>query len=290
MPATVLRCTAFFGSNEGKGWSETHDRNLDTVPSSLLTYLQDFKGLMEATRVPLLGMDCRLEALRVSYKTATGATKSSPFKYSKFVYPSNKNAGAGPPLAAKARIGTTNNENFSDIYLRGFWDDIEANEQLDLDSSKGSQWKILFDQYLRALSGAQPTYGWNGINEDATPRGNVTTYTVAANGIVTFTLEKTNGAAWTPFLDSKPHQVIFSKINNSKSVLNRDLVVKFDSETSCKTVAPIFAGPFTGEGTFIAPVRQFYAYTGLQYLILGRRAMGRPITASRGRARVKQRT
>lgn len=289
MPPTVLRCTAFFGSDEGKGFSETHDRLLSDTPSNLLTYMQDFKTLIENKRVPLLGKDVRLEAIRVSFKTASGATKSSPYKYSQFKYPSNTRASAGPPLAAKARLGTTNNENFSDIYLRGFWDAIEENEQLVLESSIGTIWKGLFDQYLAALIGAQPGYGWNGINEDATPRGNVTGYTVAANNIVTFTLEKTNGAVWTPFLDSKPHQVNFAKINNSKSVLNRELVVTFTDETTCKTVAPIAAAAFTGAGTFIAPVKQFYAYTGQQYIILARRAMGRPITASRGRARVKQR-
>lgn len=290
MPAVVLRCTAFFGSDEGKGWSETHDRFFSDVPANLLTPMQDFKTLMENKRVPLLGMDCRLEAVRVSFKTLTGGTKSSPFKYSAFVYPSNKEPSAGPPLAAKARLGTTNNENFSDVYLRGFWDSIEENEQLKLTSAKGTIWKGLYDQYVAALIGAQPGYGWNGIDDVNTPRGNVLAYTVAANGIVTFTLEKTNGANFAPFLDGKPHQIIFAKINNGKSVLNRELVCTFPDENTAKTVAPIFAGPNIGTGTFIAAVKQFFLYTGTQYLILAKRAMGRPISASRGRARVKARS
>ena len=290
MPVTIVRCTAFFGSDEGKGWSESHDQSYPDAPSNLLVTMQAFKTLMENKRVPLLGLDCRLEAIRVSFKTTTGAVKSSPFKYSQFVYPSNKEPSTGPPLAAKARIGTGNNENFSDVYLRGFWDAIEQNEQLILGSAKGVVWKGLFDQYLTALSTAQPVYGWSGIDEANTPRGNVTAYVVGVDGRVTFTLQKTNLAAWTPFLDNRPHMLNFAKINNSKSVLNRELVVTFTDETTCKTVSPIFAGPFTGAGTFIAPVKIFYPYTGLQYLILARRAMGRPITASRGRARVRARS
>lgn len=289
MPSAVLRCTAIFGSDAGKGWSESHDRLFAEEPTDLLPHLLAFKLLIDQKRVPLLGRDCYVKALRVAYRSASGAIKSSPFKYQPYQRPGNDKRGSAPAIAAKVRMGTSTNADFSDIYLRGFWDTIEEDEQLVLNVGDGAIWAGLLDQYVAALVGSQPAYGWSGINEALTSRGEVTAYSVPLNTRPLFTVNPTNGVTLAALVN-KIVPFNFAKLNNSRSVLNRSLVVKVLSETEVQTTQPIAATAFTGEGTYIAPVKQFFAYTGKQYVILGRRAMGRPIGDSPARLKARPRT
>jgi hypothetical protein len=283
MPVMVFY-TAFFGSDRGKGWSETHVKQWPNEPDNLLATMTEFKALIDDKRRPLLGRDCRVEGLRVSYETAGGSIASSPYKYQPFKYPGNQREGSAPSVSAKARFGEATNAHFSDVHLRGFWDAVERDEQLDFESAAGLAWKALFDQYAAALVAGN--YGWEGIDDATTRRGDVTGYTVGTDNRITFTIDIKEGPPLV--LDPKPLlRARFAKLNASNSKLNREFTVTPESATTLKTVRRVAALPFTDDGTFIIPATTFRAYTGVQYVVLGRRAMGRPTGQSPAKAKAQ---
>ena len=279
MPAN-LKCTAFFQSDAGKGWSESHYREIPTPAGSLLPYISAFNAMMEGARVPLLAADCFLKATRVSYPTVTGNIASSPFKYAPVRRPANKETGSAPSVAAMARMGTSSNEQFSSIFLRGFWDDVESDEELDFTTAKGKTWRSLLTAYISALT--QTPYGWLALDTALTRRGEVTGYTSDVNGFVTFTLNIQEGPP-LPIAGSPPFQIRCAGLNDSKSILNTTHIVTVVNATQVKTVLRTAALPFTEAGKFTQIVTGLVPYTGMQYCILARKAMGRPTSSSPAR-------
>src|SRR6185295_4975269 len=207
----ILKFTAFFGSDEGRGWSESHCMQQPDPPANLLQSMLAFKTLLDDKRRPLLGKDCRVEGLRVSYDTATGDIASSPYKYSPFAYPGNQRAGAAPSVSAKVRMSEAGNTFFSDIHLRGFWDDVEKDEQLDFTTAAGTAWKNLLDQFTASL--VAQNYGWEGIDPTLTRRGNVTGYTINGDKTITFNLDITQGPP-LPGVAGTKLRMRCAKINN----------------------------------------------------------------------------
>jgi len=279
MPAN-LKCTAFFRSDAGKGWSESHYREIPTPAGSLLPYVTAFAQLQEQFRVPLLSADCCLQAVRVSYETLTGAIASSPIKYAPVKRPANKQAGSSPSIAAMCRMGTASNEQWSSIYLRGFWDSVEEDEELNFDSASGKTWRGLLTAYIAGLTGTP--YGWLAQNAALSRRGEVTGYTVGVDGFVTFEVQVVEGDP-LPIAGTPPFQIRVSGLNNSKSVLNTTHIVKPVDATHVKTVLRTAALPFTEAGKFVWSVTGLATYSGMQYCILARRAMGRPTNSSPAR-------
>lgn len=275
-----LKCTAFFQSDAGKGWSESHYRNITTPVGDLLPLLSAFQALIETLRVPLLAADCFLKAVRISYRTDTGAIASSPFKYAPVKRPANKEDGAAPTIAAMARMGTASNQQFSPIYLRGFWDAIEKDEELDFTTVKGKAWQSLLTAYVAALRSVP--YGFLGQDDLLTDRGACTGYTVGGDGFITFTVDILEGPAFPP-VGSPPFQIRFAGLNNGDSILNTTHMVQVVDATHVKTMVKTAALPFVSSGTFVSQETSFLAYTGLQYCILARKPMGRPTSSSPAR-------
>jgi len=85
--ATPIKCTCFFGSHEGWGWSESHHINGNDPVGSLLTYVQNFSTLMDNFRRPLLAKDRYMIGVRVAYRGSDGAIRSSAFKFQPAKYP-----------------------------------------------------------------------------------------------------------------------------------------------------------------------------------------------------------
>jgi hypothetical protein len=282
---TNIKCVAFFGSDEGFGWSEKHDIQGDDPPGDLLPFLIAFKTLMVNYRRPLLGMDCYLRGLRVSYATASGVIRSSADRFQPLLYPGNQRPSAGPESSAMMRMGEITNSQFSPTYLRGIWRDVIKNEQLDFTTAAGTQWKQLLDQYVAALVGVG--YGWEGQFAPATRKGAVNNYTIDPQGYVTFSIAVLSGPA-LPIPGSRL-SFRFSRINGGKSVLNDTMIVQVLNDVSVKTVVPTAALPFVSEGTFTNTVTSFLTYTGMQYVIYARRPAGRPTLLSRSRRRARAR-
>jgi len=278
MPVPIA-CTAFFGSDEGYGWSETHHISASTPVTDLLPFLTNFDALMNNQRRPLLARDCHLDGIRVAYRTGTGAIASSARRYQPSVYPTNTRKGSAPTIAAKLRMGELSNQQFSDVYLRGFWDEIEENEELQFTNAAGAAWKLLLDSYVNALVANQ--YGWLGILEVSTTRGRVTGYNVDINGIVTFTVDVTSG----PGLGAVGEliSVRVARLNGSNSTLNTTHIVEVTSATTFRTVQQTAALPFLSAGSYVAAEKDFLRYTGQQYTVLAKRSMGAPFGHTPGR-------
>lgn len=285
MPVNV-RFQIFFGSDDGWGWSEMHHKTVSVVPGDLLPLLQAFKIIVDDKRRPLLGRDRFIKGLRVSYPTATGGVASSAFRYAPVLYPGNQREGCSPHVAAKVRMGESTNTHFSDIYLRGFWDVVEQDEELNFTTAGGSAWKTLLDQYIAALVAGE--YGWLGTNEALTRRGKVVNYTTDLSGFVNFTIQITSGPALPAIGTVLPMRI--ARLNNSNSVLNRTHIVKVIDATNVETVVKTAAGLFISDGTFVMTSTDFYRYTGAQYTVLAKRACGAPFFQSPGRAKDRARS
>lgn len=283
--ATNIKCTAFFGSDDGWGWSETHHKAVSVEPSNLLPVLTSFKALVDQFRVPMLGKDRYVVGLRVAYGTRATGIKSSPYWYEPPRYPGNQREGSSPHVAAKARFGEAGNQKFSDVYVRGFWDAVEKDEQLDFTTSAGAAWKALADQWVAAL--VQGQYGWLGTNEAQTIRGLVPSYTIQPTGEVRFTLDPKSGPALPAVGTVLTIRV--SKLNNSNSVLNTTHVVQVIDATTVQTMVPTAALLGTGKGSFVITRTDFFLYTGVQYWKLAKRKAGAPFghTPGRSKARAK---
>lgn len=274
-----LNCEMFFGSNEGKGWAEKHLLQADDPPGDLLPFLVTLKNLAVNLRRPLLGEDCYLKGLRVSYATASGNVRSSPDRFQPLLYPGNSRPSSAPSSAAQMYMGESTNSQWSKTFLRGFWRDVQRDEQLDFTTSAGIAWKQLLDQYVAGLVGLG--FGFQGQFAPTTRKGQVNTYAINPNGTVTFTILVIAGPA-LPAIGNRL-SIRIAKLNGSKSVLNTTHVVTVDSPTQVTTVVPTAALPFDSAGIFTISSTSFLAYTGMQYCILARRPMGRPTLASRSR-------
>lgn len=284
MPVPI-KCTAFFGSDQGWGWSETHHVLGDDPPGPLGPFMTAFKGLIDDKRRPLLGRDRYVAGLRVSFQTSTGGIASSAFRYAPLLFPGNQREGCAPHLAAQMRMAESENQQFSNCYLRGFWDALEVDEELDFTTAAGVAWKALQDQYIAALVAGG--YGWLGTDEPNTRRGKVTNYTVDVGGFVTFTVTIDSGPALPAVGTLLPFRI--ARLNHSQSVLNRTHVVRVASPTTVTTVQRTAALDFESAGTFVSTATTFLAYIGAQYTVLARRAVGRSFFHSPGRLKARAR-
>lgn len=284
MPVTAT-CTAYFGSDAGRGWSESHQLSISTPVGNLLPVLQNFRTLIDQFRKPLLARDRYLKGLKVSYPTETGDLASAPFRYQPRLYPGNQREGCAPSIAAMARLGTATAQQWSNCYLRGFWDVVEQDEELNFNTAGGGAWKALYDQYSAALVSGQ--YGFSALNDQTTARGACTGYTTDLNGFVTFTLVPDNPAL-IPAAGVKK-EFRFARLNNSASPLNKSFVCEVIDGTHVKTVKRTAAGPFVDQGTFVMEQTIFQRYTGTVYVILARKPEGNPTLASRVRRKAQAR-
>lgn len=277
-------CEVMFQSDAGRGWTEGHHIQV-SEPLNLSPVFVAFKALIDTYRVPLLGKDRFVKGLKISVPTPTGDIASVPFRYAPVLYPGNQRDGCAPSAAAKVHMADITNTRFSPMYLRGFWDVVEENEELNFNTAGGTAWKQLLDQYVAQL--VSRSYGWLGLDSTSTLRGDVLGYTVDENSFVTFTVNYPAGPP--PFNANDIRTVRFARINHSNSVLNRSLVCKVLTATTLRTVNPIAATPFLSAGTFVAEVKTFIQYLGAQYTILARRPEGRPTTLSPARQRARAR-
>lgn len=283
---TVLTCSIIMQSDAGHGWSESHKLSVDTVPGSLTPQLSALRALAVNYRRPLLAADCFLKGLRVSYPLGTtpksGVASSGDF-FSPPMYPTNTFSGAAPTLSANMRLGEVTNSKFSTVYLRGFWDAVETDEELDFVDEPGKSWLELLNRYKDSLVTAK--YGWMAQDATLVRRGKVTGYISDINGMIVFTVAKDSG----PLMPAVGtiSTIRCAQLNNSHSPLNKTMRVVSVSPTELRTVIPTAAGPFQSAGIFTMNGKSFVQYTGMQYCRLGKHNPGRPIGEAPGRRKAR---
>ncbi len=283
MPA--VRLTAFFKDDDGHGWSESHDKDGGAAITSLTSYLLAFNTLMQTFRRPLLGGDAYYLGCRASYPTADGTIAGDnieldPPMKGPLTYGGVEVNMDAPHVAVKMRFRNDASTARSDAYLRGMWRQVVNAGVLNFATAEGGEWKRRADAYGAALiSGG---YGWVGTNPALTSRGNVTGYTQDAAGTVTLNITPTNGVV-LPAVGTKL-SMKFARINRSKSILNRSLVVEVQAGgAAVTTIERVAVSDFETNGTYIATVKGFIPYAAVSYYRLSQRKTGRPFGVGRGR-------
>lgn len=282
---TPVACTAYLGSDAGRGWSETIHLNVASPTPNLVPILSSYLGLMLNFRRPMLGADRYIKGLKVSAPTPTGAIASVPYRFSPYSYPTTKRDGCAPSSAVRCQMGEATGTLFAPHYLGGFWDDVERNEQLDFTTAAGVAWKSLLDAYItNMLAGG---YGWMAQDANNTRRGLVTGYISNPDGTITFTLDVESGP---PLGDAPvPTNMRIARLNGSDSPLNTTMLVSVTGANTVKTLKRQAAGPFVTSGTFVMAEQAFTAYTGILYAALARKAEGRPTILSPARRKAAAR-
>lgn len=280
----TIRLTGFFRDDDGNGWSEQHDVDGGVTVTTLAPFITNFDNLMKSARRPLLAGDGYYIGCRASYRTATGRIAAVNLLPDIAQRGTQSTGGVEIGMdkastAVKMRMSNAPNTANSDVYLRGIWDDVVSFGQLNFGGPVGIKFKQLLDAYTAGL--IQLNYGWLGVNPDTSPRGNVTNYTQQQDGTVLLTVAVKNGVAM-PANGSKV-QAEFARINNSKSTLNRTLVVQVVSPTTVQTIKQVAVSDFATEGTFVIPVRGFIPYAIRTYNKLASRKTGRPFGLTPGR-------
>lgn len=284
MGATV-QLTAFFRDDDGHGWQESHHVDGGSTDPSLTPIVQTFSAFNKQFRAPLLAGDGYYLGCRASYKASNGRISSAPLFEDLAVRGTNK---IGTILiemnlasdAVKIRWQNANSQANSDIYLRGVWDDVIQAGQLYFGGTVGTAFKTALTAYESALK--SNGYGWPGIDPATTSRGDATGYTQNASGTVTINVTPTNGvnlpAAGTRI------GVKFSRLNDSKSILNRAFVCVVEAGgTAVTTLKQVAVSDFETAGTFIAVRKSLILYDHVAYHRASSRKTGRPINVGRGR-------
>jgi hypothetical protein len=281
----TVRLTAFFKDDDGHGWSETHDKDGGASITSLTSFIAAFDALMQTFRRPLLAGDAFYIGCRGSYETVNGQQagdnvfKDPPMRGPQ-TFGGEELYMTSPEAAVKMRFRNDASTARSDAYIRGIWSQCIKYGVLNFATAEGAEWKRRADIYAAEL--VSKGYGWLGVNPALTSRGRVTAYVQDPEGTVTLSLVVTN-AVPMPAAGTRV-AMKFSRINSSRSVLNRELVCVVNAAGgTVTTVEPVAVSEFVSEGTYIATVDGFIPYAALSYYKLGKRKTGRPFGVGPGR-------
>lgn len=282
--SVIAKCGIVFESNEGYGWTEIHFRDTLSETPNLQTELDLLDAKILPKRQPLLGQNCKITGTRVSFKR--DGVVASQNRHTKAIlsgFPGEDAASQNDSLALPFFDSTGTRHKIT--HLRGFWDSVEAGEVYRPDLGVANGWEVKLNAYKSALVGNG--YGWLSKSALLSVKGSVINYTTQLDGRILFQLAGVTGpmpAAGTDVM------VKFSRLNKSRSVLNKLLPCTVEDAVSFITREPVAAGVFTGKGRFLISVGAFVGYAGMEVPSLGRRAMGAPLLHLAGRAKAKPRT
>lgn len=269
----VIKYVTIFQSDNGYGWTEVHWKQAQSENPQLDVALNNFVNGVVIPRSLLLGADCSVVGVRVSYPKAIGIASNSV-----------RQEFPGEPTQPSSEPDTAIGVTFKDAsftkskitFLRGFWDIVEQSGSFHPELGPG--WGPRFIAWKQGL--IDGGYGWLSKDAASSSRGDVTNYVIGEDGNVTFTVAPTVNALPAPL---SVISVRFSRLNNSKSTLNRALIVEVVNATTLRTVEPIAAFDFTGKGKFNYRATSFIGYNQTSTLELAERSMGRPLNRSPGR-------
>lgn len=276
-----LKCVIAFGSAEGYGWTETHYWLSPSDSPNLLTRIENLQNVVCPARAALLGQGCDIRGIRVSYPVP-GAIASRSARV--FIDGPDDHGSSSQSASIAVNFVDGTNTRKKIVHLRGFWDAVEGNQIYTPDAPDAAGWNDRFIAWKDTLVGGG--YGWLSKDPALTPSGQVTNYVQNIDNTITFTLLPVGA---TPLVVGSVYSMKFSKLNGSKSVLNRVLKVKATAVNTVITTNPIAAGPFTGIGTYSARATTFVAYSGTGSIDLGERRMGAPLNHYPGRSKARPR-
>lgn len=280
MPNPVLKFATIFGSAAGYGWTEIHYKQSASANPQLDVQLNNFITDVGNARVCLLGQSTYIDGFRVSYPF-NGARRSNGKRVK--MAGEQTEADAAPALSLAVEFQNATFDQSKITHLRGFWDKVESDESYI--GQAFADWQLRLDNWIAALKNG---YGWLSKDPVLSAKGIVLSYVVGTDQNVTFNLDPA-----TPMIvptDGKPVLVSFSKFHNSRSVLNRSLLVEVSDALTMKTIQPIACESVSSKGRFNFRGTSFVAYASSDSISLGERRMGRPINRRPGRSKAKPRT
>jgi len=277
----VIKIVTAFRSNEGRGFTEVHYRDTGSETPNLETQLNSWITNVLTKRQVLLGSDVVIHGVRISYPRA-GVIASQSRKV--FLTGQSGTQGASQSASLAIPFFDTTRTRHKTMHMRGFWDAVENNEAYHPEGGGDLGWQTKLNEWKTSLTSVP--YGWLSKDADLSTKGKVSGYEFNPGGTVTFTVLKDFGAN---LVAGEQHQVRFSRINGSKSVLNRSLLCVVSDATHLTTTLPIAAGDFQTAGRFNLRRPTFCAYAGCEVPSLGMRRMGSPLFRSPGRAKAKAR-
>lgn len=275
MANPVMKFLTIFGQIEGYGWTEVHYKQASSANPQLDVQLNNFILGVCAARQTLLGEDCFIQGARVSYPFA-GRVRSNGKRQKLLGATGHPSSDQNTSLALELQNTTFDQSKI--VHLRGFWDSVvnEASYQGDADGD----WTARLIAYKTALFAG---YGWLSKDPVLSASGKVLSYAVAPSGIVTFTVDPASvpvaGFPTGNFI------VAFSKIHNSRSPLNRQLLVTAPTANTLMTILPIGCDPTTSTGHYNFRGTSFVGYSNSDSISVGERRMGRPLNRYPGRRR-----
>lgn len=281
MPTVVKHIFKFY-SQAGYGWSEVHYTNPSTTGLNLQSIIDYNEANIIPARVALLGKDCGCVGQRVSFRIVNGIASLGRRK---LAVPDLTYDGADSSSSLAIVFQNNDGTKKKVLHMRGWWDDLVRNEVVDPPPAVSADWDPRFLAWVDALKAGG--FGWLTRDTTNSAKGDVTNYVFTADGRVTFTVV---GNAQLTALINQTVSVNFSKLNGSKSTLNRALVCLVKDATTIETVAPISAGAFTGRGKYSVRLTTFVGYSTTGSISPGERRMGKPLDRLAGRAKARART
>lgn len=276
----VVKLVTSFIEDSGWGWTETHYRNESAPDPNLDTVLDAYLTNVAPLRAGILGRGTGIVGIRASYPR-NGAIASTAARIN--INPPTTNASTDFAQSLAIQMVDSLHTRKKIIHVRGFWDKVE--EDSGYIGGGLAAWEDRLFPWKDALINGG--YGWLTKDPVNSKFGTVLSYASNPDNTITFTLA-------APGLGAVPVgstiSVKFSRINNSNSVLNRQLLCEVLTAATVKTTAPIAAGEFTGQGRFDYRVTTFVAYSEIGSISIGTRPMGRPLFRAPGRSKARART
>jgi hypothetical protein len=273
----VYKCNYVF-SGPDHGWRETW-----FIQQSFSSGLQAALALFATTvgsRRLLLGAQASIKAIEASCEQDDVGNPVLNDSILQYVYQNGYSSEdcADLDLTVVTNCSTTLRNHSRNVYLRGFWDSIEVQGGKYV-PPPGSTWTAKYNSWVAAMAAIGVGY-LNGIKSVGFP---ITTYTQLVDGQVGLTFAAPG--PWAAGVPSKPVQI---RINTSrqKSVLSGIQIVQPLTATTANTVDKIAVFPFTGVGwRAFTYTKQFLITPNIDPRRIGRRAVGRPLLVTAGRAR-----
>lgn len=232
------------------------------------------------TRRLLLGAQASIKAVECSFETDDANQPVLNDSILNYIYQNGFQSEdcADLDLAVVTNCSNAVRTRSRNIFLRGFWDSIEVQGGKYV-PPPGSTWSAKYGSWVDAMKAL--AVGWvRGTKSAAFP---INGYTQLADGQVAITF-----AAPGPFVGvpvGTKRQVRFNTAGQ-KSTLSGLQIVSVQSATLAWTIDKIAVFPFTGVGwNAFTYTKAFELSPNIDPRRIGRRAVGRPLLVSVGRAK-----